>query len=452
LAALRAPFRFQGQITRSIYTVASLAAVLSQYLVVGLVATTLGRSLAQDPEFYALPLRALVKLPGLSGPVLLGGVGYFVIVAWILAALAHRRATNAGVDQWIAAAAIIPILQIPAILILSVMPPRETASALGGNAAGRPQPGWGAASQGIVVGTALVVVVVAIGGAGLGSYGWTLFVAAPFMIGAVTGYLANRHGDIGFAHTATVVAGALMIGSLALLALALEGVMCIIVAAPLAYLIALVGALLGSAIARHRVRTPGSTLSALAILPLAFALEDLGPPTTRFEAVQAVTVDAPPEAVWHAIVHMGTIDAPVSLPFRLGIAYPLGGELLGEGIGAERFGAFSTGTAHEQVTEWIPHRKITFAILQDVPSMHELSPYAEVHAPHVAGSFRTTSASFELTPRPDGKTDLVERTTHELKLEPALYWLPMARWVVAQNGARALTHVRRKAEALTKID
>ena len=78
--------------------------------------------------------------------------------------------------------------------------------------------------------------------------------------------------------------------------------------------------------------------------------------------------------------------------------YPLGASVIGEGVGATRLGVFSTGTALERVTEWEPGRKLAFAVLQDVPAMRELSPYAHVHAPHNIGYFSTKETSFELIP------------------------------------------------------
>jgi hypothetical protein len=54
--------------------------------------------------------------------------------------------------------------------------------------------------------------------------------------------------------------------------------------------------------------------------------------------------------------------------------------------------------------------------------------------------------SFELLPRPSGHTEIVERTSHELKLDPVPYWLLMARWVVHANNARVLRHIQRQAE------
>jgi hypothetical protein len=143
---------------------------------------------------------------------------------------------------------------------------------------------------------------------------------------------------------------------------------------------------------------------------------------------------------------METIDEPPALPFRLGVAYPLRGEVIGSGVGAVRYGEFSTGTAIERVTAWAPDRKLAFVVERNVPGMRELSPYAHVHAPHVVGYFLTTSTSFELEPLPDVGTAIVEHTSHVLKLDPVFYWLPMARWVVHANNARVLAHISREAE------
>jgi hypothetical protein len=97
------------------------------------------------------------------------------------------------------------------------------------------------------------------------------------------------------------------------------------------------------------------------------------------------------------------------------------------------------------VTEWIPNRKLAFILLNEVPAMRELSPYAHVHAPHVVGYFRTTNTSFELARCASG-TEVIEQTSHELKLQPVLYWLPLARSIVAANNARVLRHLKHEAE------
>ncbi len=177
-----------------------------------------------------------------------------------------------------------------------------------------------------------------------------------------------------------------------------------------------------------------------------FAFESVLPSETHFETRETVTVAAPPEAVWAALLRMDTIDELPALPFRLGVAHPIRGEVIGEGVGALRRGEFSTGVAIERVTEWQLNRKLAFVVEIDVPSMRELSPYHHVYAPHAVGYFRTALTSFELAPLPDGRTQIVEQTSHQLRLEPVLYWLPMARWIVHLNNTRVLTHIKRQAE------
>jgi hypothetical protein len=79
--------------------------------------------------------------------------------------------------------------------------------------------------------------------------------------------------------------------------------------------------------------------------------------------------------------------------------------------------------------------------------MHELSPYKHVNAPHGQSYFRTRDARFTITPLAKGRTRLTLATHHDLDLDPALYWLPMAQWAVHANKVRVLRHFRQQAEA-----
>jgi len=89
-------------------------------------------------------------------------------------------------------------------------------------------------------------------------------------------------------------------------------------------------------------------------------------------------------------------------------------------------------------------------VLNDVPTVRELSPYDHVHAPHVLGYFATTVASFELEDCGAQMTRLTLRSTHVLRLEPTLYWLPLVKWVVEENKARVLRHIRLLSDRLVE--
>ena len=442
-------FSFNGRTRPRPYLLSSLAVFFGQHLITILVIAAEAGSLGaatRDWPFYVMPLQTLAKHSGASALTLLLALSGLLIAFWALAALAFRRAADAEASGWIAAFAIAPVVQIAAIFLLSALPSRRAGAGDGTGLTTRGPLAWATAAQGLFLGVAVTLFAVATGALLFGSYGFGIFVASPFTVGATTGYFANRETDLGASRTAQLVGGALLLGGLALVIAALEGLICILMAAPLAIAAALVGGMLGRAIALYARGPAPLGLSGVALLPLIFALESILPTAVAFDTLSRIQVRAPASVVWKVLVNTDLSEAPVALPFRLGLAYPVRGQVLGEGIGSIRLGEFSTGVARERVTEWIPNRKLAFILLNEVPSMRELSPYAKVHAPHVVGYFRTTNTSFELLPREHGDTDVIERTSHELKLEPVLYWLPLARWVVHENNARVLAHIKRQAE------
>ena len=70
-----------------------------------------------------MPLRYLT-IPHPTDAVLILALAYLLIVAWVLAALAFRRAADANVSEWIATLAMVPGVQIPVMAWLCVAPSR----------------------------------------------------------------------------------------------------------------------------------------------------------------------------------------------------------------------------------------------------------------------------------------------------------------------------------------
>jgi hypothetical protein len=449
------PFSFKGPIGRITYAAWAFPIFFAQYAVGWLAAEAQG--IKDYAVLYLFPLRMLFADqtgPAMgyaskfySVPMTLAGIIFILLACWTIAALTYRRMLDNRGDGWLAAAVLLPLLQLPIILVMSIVPPR----------APLPEPvleadrqrklsGWGGALQGMIAGIALTLAAVAMSALIFGAYGYGIFVASPFVIGAVTGYVANRNADLSAGETNRIVIAAGVFGCLALLVTALEGIGCLIMAAPLGIVAAMAGGALGGDAGRRNRASTGGLVSSIAVLPVIFALEALFPPSLVFSTEQSIAVNAPPDKVWRAIVRMETISEPVSLIHHAGIAYPVRGRVFGEGVGALRYGDFSTGIAVERVTEWEVNRKLSFVVLKDVPGLRELSPYRHVHAPHVHGYFTTRETSFELIARAGGVTEIVERTSHQLKLDPALYWLPFARYMVDTNNARVLRHIKRQAE------
>ncbi|MGE3919301.1 MAG: hypothetical protein AB7F78_26760, partial [Hyphomicrobiaceae bacterium] len=89
---------------------------------------------------------------------------------------------------------------------------------------------------------------------------------------------------------------------------------------------------------------------------------------------------------------------------------------------------------------------LAFDVLSQPPAMAELSPWGDLHTPHIQGYFETSETRFALEPTAGGGTRLTATAAHVLRIEPVLYWEPMARWAVHANAARVLRHIKAKAE------
>lgn len=448
-------FSFDGRIGRAAYAAVTIPAFLVGPLVAWIAAGA-GRAAAfQDLTFWFIPARWLFSNtinPAIlqSSPLVLAGLVLTTMAAWIGAAAAVRRSADAGGDGAVAAFAITPVLQVPAMLWLAVAPPaRATSTDAAGEraaiAASR-RMSWRDRLLGLLVAVLITLGAVALGAFVFRSYGYAMFISTPLLIGGVVAFISNRHRDLSPGQTLAEVSISLLFAGLALLAVALEGLICILMAAPLAWIMAAIGGAIGRPAGRAGRARKRTVLMSLGLLPAMFVTEQVVPAAAPFEDSRSVVIEAGPEHVWPAVLQMRQIEARPAWPFRLGLAYPVRGEVIGEGIGATRLGHFSTGTATERVTEWAPGRALGFDILSEPPTLKELSPYADVHAPHVEGYFRSVHARLILTPLAGGRTRLTLDTSHELSLQPSYYWMPMARWVVRENKARVLAQMKAQAE------
>src|SRR5262249_28723364 len=139
----------------------SVAFFASQHLIVFLLLAGEGRRPVADAWFCVVPLRSLVTQGSANDFVVLLAFAYTFLIAWALAALAFRRAADASINEWIAACAIVPGIQIAAILALAVLPTRPVAAAAQSGSPSRLP--WVRAAQGLLAGVAATLAAVAVG-------------------------------------------------------------------------------------------------------------------------------------------------------------------------------------------------------------------------------------------------------------------------------------------------
>jgi len=236
-----------------------------------------------------------------------------------------------------------------------------------------------------------------------------------------------------------------------LVGIAVEGVICVLMAAPIAFTLATLGATVGHVIQHRR---PGAgdadvVLPSIALLlPALFGLErwiDAEPPTIVVRS--SVEVDAPPEAVWEHVVAFAELPPPTELLFRAGVAYPLRAEMHGTGPGAVRRCVFSTGAFVEPIEIWNPPRRLEFGVSAQPPSMRELSPYPDLAPPHLEHFLASQRGRFLLEPLPGGRTRLEGTTWYTNRMWPSAYWRLWSDEVIHRIHLRVLRHIRDRAES-----
>ena len=280
---------------------------------------------------------------------------------------------------------------------------------------------------------------------GIGRYGIALFILTPLFIGAGSTILYGLKKEI--TKREALLIGLLTLGvfTAGLLVFAIEGVICIAMAAPFGLLLTWVGSLIGYAIIN---KTPNKAAAAMLILiasipTMAFIEKDSEPTLTS--VVTSIVINADTQTVWKNVVEFPQLDEPTEFIFKTGIAYPINAKIDGIGVGAVRHCNFTTGSFVEPITVWDEPRLLKFDVVEQPAPMKELS-FWDIDAPHLHDYFISKHGQFKLTALPNGNTLLEGTTWYYHNIKPAFYWQLWSDNIIHKIHERVLTHIKKNAE------
>ena len=371
---------------------------------------------------------------------------------WVGVTLTARRAHDAGWSLWWTLVFFVPVANYLLMLVLCIVP---SAPAEAPPPRRLPQPG--ASRPGVNRSTSLLTSVVAGTATGLAmtaievglfkEYALALFIGTPFTMGAVTAFIYNRRYEARFTETLQVTAMMLLTSAVLTILLGSEGTVCILMASPILVAVALLGARMGTEIARRCSHDLPPAFFAVLAIPVASLLQpSSGTGHVLHEVRSAIDVEAPPDRVWSHVIAFSPITAAPELPFRLGIASPLSAHIEGRGVGAVRYCVFSTGSFVEPITAWEPSRRLAFDVTDSPPPLRELSLYSNVSPPHLDGYLRSQRGEFRLIALPGGRTRLEGSTWYQLQMAPEGYWQVFSDYLIHAIHRRVLTHIKEEAE------
>lgn len=401
---------------------------------------------APTPLSYWSALHRSTSWPYLQAePWLLPVLGVWTLpFVWLGVTLTVRRELDAGYSCWWAFLFFVPFLNYGLLAAFSIMPTVPQPRAVREDQVGADDAHMSVTFVSVTAG--LIVGFLALTSILLGRYGTMLFFAAPFVMGAVTAFVFNRARSATAGETFKVVNLMFLAAAAVVLLFAAEGIICVLMALPLALLTGAGGAIVGRAIAGTGKPDRPLSMLPLLILPLTVTLEQPGG-STLHEVRTAIEVNASPEQVWQNVVAFRPMAEPQDLLFKLGIAYPVHARIDGTGVGAVRYCVFSTGPFVEPITQWEPSRRLSFDVTSSPPPLRELTAFKGVSPPHLDGYLLPRRGEFRLIPLPGGRTKLEGSTWYEIRMAPEGYWQVFSDYMIGRIHQRVLAHIKSETES-----
>jgi len=454
-------WQWEGRIGRATYAAVGVAAFAAKFFIDRVVVTRI----FHRPWSLLNYWRPFGEISGVHALTfenrLFAGVMLFIAAPfiWLGLAMTVKRLRDAGEPTWVAALFFAPVANLLFFLVLILKPSaKET-----GRAEGAPWPGrrfldsWIPETR---AGSALVsIAVTAVIGLGftllgtqiVATYGWGLFVGLPFCLGLFAVLMHSYREPRSYSECVLMAVLPVFLLGAILLLVAVEGAICILMAAPIALAMALLGGSLGFVIqAAHRGRRNAPAILSMAVLltPGFYGLEHVTRPQAGvFEVKSAIEIGAPPTKVWQKVVAFTEIPPPQELLFRAGIAYPIRAEITGHGAGAVRHCVFSTGPFVEPIVVWDEPRLLRFSVTANPAPLNELTPYGHIEPKHLHGYFESHQGQFLLMELPGGHTRVEGTTWYSHSMWPETYWHWWSNYVIHRIHMRVLEHIRAEAEA-----
>lgn len=279
-------------------------------------------------------------------------------------------------------------------------------------------------------------------------YALGLFIWLPLVMGALSTLIYAYKNPIGRKDCRGNAFIMLLVYFMGLLFFAWEGIICMLMAAPIGLLFVYLGHLIGWAIVKYKIgdKTPIAIILFILSTPSILAFEHNVQTSEELRHVTTtIEINASPENVWKKVVTFPPLKDPTEFIFKTGIAYPINATISGEGVGAIRHCNFSTGSFVEPIITWERPRLLKFSVDEQPEPMKEISFY-DIHPTHLHGYWISKQGQFKLIPLANGHTLLEGTTWYVNKIKPSIYWTVWSDYIIHAIHARVLKHIKWQAE------
>jgi hypothetical protein len=274
-----------------------------------------------------------------------------------------------------------------------------------------------------------------------------------FLVPLAVGYVSVAGSPPGDrkAFTGVLLAlGATFMLLVTVLAVGVEGLICVVMMTPVFFVMALAGGALAIIVRSIRNRRMRATAFVLVlVLPYAAGpLEQQIPQLQSRRVVEnRIRIRADAQTVWSQIIRVPAIrpeEYRTTFIHRIGFPRPIEATLSHEGVGGVREASFERGVLfRETVIDWVPQRRLSFTIAVDSIPTKTLDQHVTVGGEY----FDVLDGTYEIVPISAEEVELRLWSTHRLSTHFNGYASLWTDFVMRQIQGNILEVVRDRAEA-----
>lgn len=284
---------------------------------------------------------------------------------------------------------------------------------------------------------------------------WGFLTFMPLAIGALTVFFAPQElrTSYKYAFLTPLISGTVFL--IIIVALAFEAIICLVMAAPIFYLVTSLGGGITCWFLRQvdklrsgKKRSQYVFLATLLLAPyLITPIENQMPASDSIRKVSnQITINASPEIVWQHIIRVPAIEPEehyFSLFHAFGVPKPIEATLSQEGIGGVRHASFESGLVFvETITNWRDQERISFTIDPDTQA-NLPAPFNGIGKKH----FDVIDGTYVIEPISENQVILHLSSTHRLSTHMNAYGGLWTDFIMSDLQNYILQIIKERAEA-----
>ena len=257
-------------------------------------------------------------------------------------------------------------------------------------------------------------------------YGFTFFVIFPLAVGFSIGtHKRKKRGLFSIIFGVLVFFGFLLAG-------ALEGLICVLMALPLFLLMVYIGFKVQQKVIKWE---PGDkeklylTITPVALLLIVNPVEQMIIPEPELVTItNSITLDYSPELVFDQVKQMDKLDANKPIGLRLGLPSPYRCELEADTVGAKRNCLFENGKIVAEITKYEKGKVLEMDVVDYTLTGRDWFEFVDAKY-----TFKQEKS----------KTKITRTSSYKSILNPRIYWQPLESWGIAQEHQFVLNSLKK---------